>query len=77
MGRSPRAGPDRDVVHNGIDVALSENSHYLYVLSVQVLPFMAPLSAISQYSINPNTGQLTPIGVIAMPGNSTSGLAAW
>ena len=71
------AGPGQDTLRNGIDVALSNDSRYLYVLSDQLLPFLAPFSAIDQYAIDPETGQLTPIGVIEMPGNSTSGIAAW
>ena len=71
------AGPGQNTLRNGLDLALSNDSRYLYVLSDQLLPFLAPFSAIDQYSIDPETGQLTPIGVIEMPGNSTSGLAAW
>ena len=62
---------------NAIDEALSQGSQYLYVLANQMVPFGGPLSTINQYSIDPGTGGLTFIGVVEMPRNTTSGLAAW
>ncbi len=61
---------------NAVDEALSHNSNYLYVLNDGLLPFI-PQSAITAFSIDRRTGQLTPIGEVLLPGNSTSGLAAW
>jgi 6-phosphogluconolactonase (cycloisomerase 2 family) len=58
-----------------IDNALSHDSRFLYVLSDSLLA--APASAISEYAVNPATGALTPIGSVTLPGNTTSGLAAW
>ena len=34
-------------------------------------------SAINAFAIDANTGALTPIDEETIPGNSTSGLAAW
>lgn len=62
--------------NNALDEALSHNSQYLYVLANELIP-PGPTSSIHQYSVNQQTGQLTFIGVITMPGNTTSGLAAW
>lgn len=63
--------------HNAIDDALSHDSRFLYVLSVALIP-PAPASAINEYAIDPETGALTPIGAVELPGsNSTAGLAAW
>jgi 6-phosphogluconolactonase len=63
--------------HNAIDDALSHDSRFLYVLSVGLLP-PAAASAINEYSIDPATGAITPIGALELPGsNSTAGLAAW
>jgi 6-phosphogluconolactonase len=61
---------------NAVDEALSHESKYLYVLSDGLLPFV-PQSAISAFSIDKQTGQLTPVGEVDLPGNATSGLAAW
>jgi 6-phosphogluconolactonase (cycloisomerase 2 family) len=63
--------------HNSIDDALSHDSRFLYVLSDALLPVMAPASAINEYSIDPQTGAITQIGSLELPGNSTAGLAAW
>lgn len=60
---------------NAVDEALSDNSNYLYVLSDGLLPF-TPHSAISEFSVDERTGQLTPLGEVDLPGNATSGLAA-
>ena len=70
------AGPGQNTMYNAVDEALSHDSHYLYVLSDGLLPFV-PFSAINEYSIDSDTGQLTPIGVIQLPNNATSGLAGW
>ena len=65
--------------HSALDSALSHDSHYLYVLSDSLFePVPAPVSAINEYRVNEENGKLTPIGVIdGLPGNTTSGLAAW
>jgi len=34
-------------------------------------------SAISEFAVDHKTGQLTPIGEVDLPGNATSGVAAW
>jgi 6-phosphogluconolactonase len=70
------AGPGQNALFNAIDEALSHDSRYLYVLSTQLFPPI-PISGINEYSIDAATGQLTPIGSVVMPGNSTAGLAAW
>jgi 6-phosphogluconolactonase len=62
--------------NNALDEALSHDSQYLYVLANELIP-PGPTSSIHQYSVDQATGQLTFLGVITMPGNSTSGLAAW
>jgi 6-phosphogluconolactonase (cycloisomerase 2 family) len=62
--------------YQAIDNALSHNSQFLYVLSDQILP-PAPVSAIDEYAIDQSNGTLTPIGTVDIPGNNTSGLAAW
>lgn len=67
----------QDTPYNAIDDALSHDSKFLYVLSDQLLPVPAPLSAISEYAVDANTGALTPIGSVALPSNTTAGLAAW
>lgn len=61
---------------NAVDEALSHDSDYLYVLNDGLLPFI-PQSAITAFSIDRRTGELTPIDEVLLPGNSTSGLAAW
>jgi hypothetical protein len=63
--------------HNAIDDALSHDSRFLDVLSVALIP-PAPASAINEFAVDPETGAITPIGAIELPGsNSTAGLAAW
>jgi 6-phosphogluconolactonase len=59
-----------------IDNALSHNSSYLYVLSANVVT-PGTASAISAFAIDKKTGALTLIDEETLPGNSTSGLAAW
>ena len=61
---------------NAVDEALSHDSDFLYVLNDGLLPFI-PQSAITAFSIDRRTGELTPIDEVLLPGNSTSGLAAW
>ena len=61
---------------NAVDEALSHDSDYLYVLNDGLLPFI-PQSAITAFSIDRRTGKLSPIDEVLLPGNSTSGLAAW
>jgi 6-phosphogluconolactonase len=61
---------------NAVDEALSHDSEYLYVLNDGLLPFI-PQSAITAFSIDRRTGALSPVGETLLPGNSTSGLAAW
>ena len=46
------------------------------MLNDGLLPFI-PQSAISEFAIDQETGQLTLIGEVDLPGNATSGLAAW
>jgi 6-phosphogluconolactonase (cycloisomerase 2 family) len=60
-----------------IDNALSHDDKYLYVLSSNVLTPEVLESAISAFAINKHTGALTPIDEETIPGNTTSGLAAW
>jgi hypothetical protein len=64
--------------YNAIDDALSHDSRFLYVLSVDLIPG-SPNSAINEFAIDPGKGTLTPIGMVPVPGgtNSTAGLAAW
>jgi 6-phosphogluconolactonase len=69
-------GSGQTTPFNAVDEALSHDSRYLYVLNDGLLPFI-PQSAISAFRIDQRTGQLTPIGQVDMPGNATSGLAAW
>jgi 6-phosphogluconolactonase (cycloisomerase 2 family) len=59
-----------------IDNALSHDSKYLYVLSANVVT-PGTASAINAFAIDPKTGALTPIDQENIPGNTTSGLAAW
>ena len=59
-----------------IDNALSHDDKYLYVLSANVVT-PGTESAINAFAIDANTGALTPIDEERIPGNSTSGLAAW
>ena len=59
-----------------IDNALSHDSSYLYVLSVDLLG-TDQNSAIDEYALDPQTGTMTPIGTVVIPGGFTSGLAAW
>jgi 6-phosphogluconolactonase (cycloisomerase 2 family) len=59
-----------------IDNALSHDDRYLYVLSANVVT-PGTESAINAFAIDANTGALTPIDQETIPGNSTSGLAAW
>jgi 6-phosphogluconolactonase len=59
-----------------IDNALSHDDGYLYVLSGNVVT-PGTESAISAFAIDQATGALTPIDEERIPGNSTSGLAAW
>jgi len=59
-----------------IDNALSHESKYLYVLSANVVT-PGTQSAINGFEIDQKTGALTPIDQEMIPGNSTSGLAAW
>src|SRR5579884_5322 len=65
--------------HSATDNALSHDSQYLYVLSNSLFEGVpAPISAINEYSVDQQTGALTPIGVIdGLPSNFLSGLAAW
>jgi 6-phosphogluconolactonase len=75
-GTLTASGPGQNVALNAIDEALSADSRYLYVLADDLIPG-GPLSTINQFSVDPATGRLTLIGVIEMPRNTTSGLAAW
>jgi 6-phosphogluconolactonase len=59
-----------------IDNALSHNDEYLYVLSANVVT-PGTASAISAFKIDRRDGTLTPIDEETIPGNTTSGLAAW
>jgi 6-phosphogluconolactonase (cycloisomerase 2 family) len=59
-----------------IDNALSHDDKYMYVLSANVVT-PGTESAITAFAIDPNTGALTQIDEEFIPGNSTSGLAAW
>lgn len=59
-----------------IDNGLSHDSKYLYVLSAPVV-FPGPNSSITAFAIDRKTGALTEIDEEIIPGNSTSGLAAW
>jgi 6-phosphogluconolactonase len=69
-------GTGQTTPYNAVDEALSHESRYLYVLNDGLLPFI-PQSAISEFAIDQETGQLTLIGEVDLPGNATSGLAAW
>ncbi len=69
-------GPGATTPYNAVDEALSHESKNLYVLNDGLLPFIAQ-SAISEFSVDQMTGQLTLIGEVDLPGNATSGLAAW
>ena len=75
-GTLTATGTGQTTSYNAVDEALSHDDRYLYVLNDGLLPFI-PQSAISEFAINQNTGQLTPIGQVDLPGNATSGLAAW
>ncbi len=59
-----------------IDNALSHDDQFLYVLSANVFT-PGTQSAINAFEIDEETGNLTPIDEEVLPGNSTSGLAAW
>jgi 6-phosphogluconolactonase len=61
---------------NAVDEALSHDSDYLYVLNDGLLPFI-PQSAITGFSVDRRTGELRQIDEVLLPGNATSGLAAW
>ena len=69
-------GTGQTTPFNAVDEALSQGDKYLYVLNDGLLPFI-PQSAISEFAIDSKTGQLTPIGEVDLPGNATSGVAAW
>jgi 6-phosphogluconolactonase len=69
-------GTGQTTPFNAVDVTISHDGRYLYVLSDGLLPFI-PASAISEFSINEKTGQLTWVGEVDLPGNATSGIAAW
>ena len=69
-------GTGQTTPFNAVDDALSNDDKYLYVLNDGLLPF-TPQSAISEFAIDQETGQLTLIGEVDLPGNATSGLAAW
>jgi hypothetical protein len=70
------AGSGATTPFNAVDDAVSHDSRYLYVLSDGLLPFI-PSSAINAFAIDRQTGDLTPVGQVNLPGNATSGLAAW
>jgi 6-phosphogluconolactonase len=74
-GRMTRVGKE-NTPFEAIDNALSHNDGYLYVLSANVVT-PGTASAINAFAIDKNTGALTPIDEETIPGNSTSGLAAW
>jgi 6-phosphogluconolactonase (cycloisomerase 2 family) len=59
-----------------IDNALSHNDKFLYVLSANVVT-PGTASAINGFEIDQRTGALTPIDQENIPGNTTSGMAAW
>jgi 6-phosphogluconolactonase len=59
-----------------IDNALSHNDKFLYVLSANVVT-TGTASAINGFEIDQRTGALTPIDQENIPGNTTSGMAAW
>jgi 6-phosphogluconolactonase (cycloisomerase 2 family) len=59
-----------------IDNALSHNDSFLYVLSANVVT-PGTQSAITAFALDKDTGEMTPIDEEMIPGNSTSGLAAW
>jgi 6-phosphogluconolactonase (cycloisomerase 2 family) len=69
-------GSGQTTPFNAVDEALSRDSRFLYVLNDGLLPF-TPQSAVSEFSVDRRSGQLTPIGQVNLPGNGTSGLAAW
>jgi 6-phosphogluconolactonase (cycloisomerase 2 family) len=69
-------GAGQTTPFNAVDEALSHNSQFLYVLNDGLLPFI-PASAINAFAIDRATGNLTPIDQVNLPGNATSGLAAW
>ena len=69
-------GTGQTTPYNAVDEALSQESRYLYVVDDGIVLFI-PQSAISEFAIDPETGQLTLIGEVDLPGNATSGLAAW
>jgi 6-phosphogluconolactonase len=69
-------GTGQTTPFNAVDDALSNDDKYLYVLNDGLLPFI-PQSAISEFAVDHKTGQLTPIGEVDLPGNATSGVAAW
>jgi 6-phosphogluconolactonase (cycloisomerase 2 family) len=69
-------GTGQTTPFNAVDNAISHDGRYLYVLNDGLLPFVTS-SAISEFSIDQQTGQLTWVGQVDLPGNATSGLAAW
>ena len=74
-GQMARVG-QANTPFEAIDNALSHDDKYLYVLSANVVT-PGTESAINAFAIDPSTGALTPIDEERIPGNSTSGLAAW
>ena len=74
-GQMTRVGQE-NTPFEAIDNALSHDDKYLYVLSANVVT-PGTESAINAFAIDANTGALTPIDEESIPGNSTSGLAAW
>ena len=69
-------GTGQTTPFNAVDIAISHDGRYLYVLSDGLLPFVTA-SAISEFSIDQQTGELTWVGEVDLPGNTTSGIAVW
>jgi hypothetical protein len=69
-------GTGQTTPFNAVDVTISNDGRYLYVLNDGLLPFVTA-SAISEFSIDQQSGQLTWVGEVDLPGNATSGVAAW
>jgi 6-phosphogluconolactonase (cycloisomerase 2 family) len=69
-------GTGQTTPFNAVDDTISNDGRYLYVLSDGLLPFITA-SAISEFSIDQQSGQLTWVGEVDLPGNATSGIAAW